>query len=141
MKKTLIGLIALLLFITGCNPNKEYSLKSDNYNIEKIAVTYTKPDNTNVKISVDLINDVKCVTEYTDNTHITSNYGLVNKTDLNRFLKEDVVPEMLDSEYKDSRVGTTIWSIKVTTNNETICVKGGYDDKLPDFGENLINLL
>lgn len=140
-KKTFIKWVfffLLILMISGCQSDKETSLK----NIEefkKITVTLKdKADITNT-VTIDLKKQTKTLYKFTKNTEETTENFPVSD-DFLLFIKENILVELTNSKKKQSSdTLPVLWRIELRTEEENYHING-YDE-FPSYWEKLLNYM
>lgn len=140
-KKTFIKWVfffLLILMISGCQSNKETSLKNIE-ELKKITVTLKdKADITNT-VTIDLKKQTKTLYKFTKNTEETTENFPVSD-DFLLFIKENILVELTNSKKKQSSdTLPVLWRIELRTEEENYHING-YDE-FPSYWEKLLNYM
>lgn len=140
-KKTFIKWVfffLLILMISGCQSDKETSLKNIE-ELKKITVTLKdKADITNT-VTIDLKKQTKTLYKFTKNTEETTENFPVSD-DFLLFIKENILVELTNSKKKQSSdTLPVLWRIELRTEEENYHING-YDE-FPSYWEKLLNYM
>ncbi|MCI8508822.1 MAG: hypothetical protein HFJ06_09710 [Lachnospiraceae bacterium] len=141
-KKTFIKWVfffLLILMISGCQSDKETSLKNIE-ELKKITVTLKDKADITYTVTIDLKKQTKTLYKFTKNTEETTEIFPVSD-DFLLFIKENLLTELTNSSKNNQSSDTlpVLWRIEIRTEEENYHING-YDE-FPSYWETLLNYM